>query len=116
MLDYSYKEGKNEIEEQVSKEDVKINAWFGPGGTVSPLHYDPQHNLLTQVMVILLCIQSYVCFIQVFGDKYIRLYDKLETEFLYPHEGMLTNTSQVRKKDRMCVREREEGWRLQASI
>lgn len=79
MLDYSYKEGKNEIEEQVSKEDVKINAWFGPGGTVSPLHYDPQHNLLTQV----------------FGDKYIRLYDKLETEYLYAHEGMLTNTSQV---------------------
>ena len=30
-------------------EDVDINVWIGPMGTVSPLHTDPKHNLLCQV-------------------------------------------------------------------
>lgn len=67
-------------ENETDDDNVDINAWFGPGGTVSPLHQDPKHNLLTQV----------------FGEKYIKLIDPGYTAAVYPHgDHILFNTSQV---------------------
>lgn len=37
-------------EDEARAESVVMNAWFGPKGTVSPLHNDPFHNLLAQVV------------------------------------------------------------------
>ncbi|CAG8459126.1 11097_t:CDS:2 [Diversispora eburnea] len=70
----------NDIIKYNPLQDVIMNAWFGPKGTISPMHTDPYHNLLAQVV----------------GQKYVRLYSPIETSKLYPFEGdFMSNTSQV---------------------
>ena len=59
------------------EDEVDINAWFGPSGTVSPLHHDEKRNLFAQVV----------------GSKYIRLYHPEMTYGLYPHTSHLLNTT-----------------------
>lgn len=68
-------------EEEDGDSSVDINAWFGPSGTVSPLHTDPKHNLFTQIV----------------GKKYVRLYSNATpAEQIFPYDvNLLANTSAV---------------------
>ena len=74
--------------------------WFGPAGTVSPLHYDSYHNILSQVV----------------GSKSILLVEsplpgggntesrKDIEDPMYPNVGSLQNTSRIDLQN--------EGWEV----
>ncbi|KAI8346905.1 hypothetical protein EDC96DRAFT_449182 [Choanephora cucurbitarum] len=80
--DYCYIKPKLNALYQAHPDDVIKNAWFGPKNTVSPLHHDPYHNLLCQVV----------------GSKYIKLISPQQSNLVYPRDGVMNNTSQVRKQ------------------
>uniref|UniRef100_A0A0E0AXF9 DM8 domain-containing protein n=1 Tax=Oryza glumipatula TaxID=40148 RepID=A0A0E0AXF9_9ORYZ len=102
----------------------KLNAWFGPEGTVTPLHHDLYHNLFAQgnpqILVFIQRVDHPLCFeitgmfalhqssysdkrlwpypkwLHVLGRKYFRLYSASISNDLYPQrETMLSNISQV---------------------
>jgi lysine-specific demethylase 8 len=60
-------------------DEPRVHAWLGPAGTVSCLHWDAPHNLLSQVV----------------GFKRVRIYAPEYGARLYPHEGLMANTARV---------------------
>lgn len=65
-----------------SSQEIQINAWFGPKGTVSCLHNDPPHNILAQVV----------------GWKRVILIEDKYRDHLYPYYGVMSNTSPINPK------------------
>ncbi|ORZ38900.1 hypothetical protein BCR44DRAFT_133881 [Catenaria anguillulae PL171] len=63
-----------------STDAIRINAWFGPRGTVTPLHHDGNLNNM---------------FAQVVGSKRVVLFPPSDSHLLADLDGMLHNTSSV---------------------
>jgi len=75
----------------LSKHDkLIVHAWFGPEGTISPLHEDPYHNLLVQVD------QNKL------QSNLLSLYEPGECVYPYLGDKMLFNTSQVLALSLLC--------------
>ena len=73
--------------------DVTKHTFFGPKGTVTPVHHDPYHN----------------CFVQVVGSKYVRLYVREGLARTANHGPRLQRTMtstmwKAHRDDRRCRR------------
>lgn len=65
---------------KIPRRDVEIKIWFGPRGTVSPLHFDKKENFLCQII----------------GWKRVILISPEDSPYVYPYDGeMMSNTSQL---------------------
>jgi lysine-specific demethylase 8 len=85
--------------EDCAASEPAINAWFGPAHTVSPLHTDPHHNILAQVV----------------GHKYVRLYSPAGGDALRPMQDReggidMSNTSRVDLSQWIHIVEGWDGW------
>ncbi|KAK4475882.1 hypothetical protein MN116_000656 [Schistosoma mekongi] len=79
--DYCNVTGDDDDNNNNNMNSIEMNIWFGPNGTISPLHHDGDRaNLLTQIN----------------GYKYVILYPASQTDYLYAyHDDMLCNTSRI---------------------
>ena len=79
--DYCHLTKSTDYDQESDESPLNINFWFGPRGTVSPLHTDPRDNLLIQLL----------------GSKKITLFDaNTPNDVICTHEEpLLSNTSKV---------------------
>ena len=63
----------------------RVNFWFGSAGTITPLHFDREHNL----------------FAQIYGSKEFTIFNPADTPYLYQYaaESKLPQLSHVRPED-----------------
>ncbi|MCL4119280.1 UNVERIFIED_CONTAM: hypothetical protein GTU68_034441 [Idotea baltica] len=82
---------------RMGERDPVVNVWVGPEGTVTPLHHDPDHNIL----------------VQVHGYKTLLIFPESDSKSLYAFEDdLLSNTSRVNLEEEVKLKNMFETWPL----